>query len=86
MKFVCCILAVHSVWSLAVAQTTASLRGQVTDETAAVIPGAKVVLIGPSGRTRTTAANAEGLYSFSGLPAGDYTVQASAPDLVSRPI
>ena len=33
---------------------------------------------------RTTAAAGDGSYSFAGLPVGDYTVQASAPNLVLR--
>ena len=61
---------------------TASLRGQVTDETGAVVPGAKVELKRTSGPVRTTTANGEGSYSLSGMPAGDYTVQAPAPALV----
>ncbi len=60
---------------------TASLRGQVTDETGAIIPGAKVELSGPSGPVRTTRSNGDGSYSFSGVPPGDYTVEASAPDM-----
>jgi len=60
---------------------TAAIRGQVTDESGAVIPSAKVTLTGPSGSTRSTASSADGAYSFTRLAAGDYTVQASAPDL-----
>ena len=59
---------------------TATLRGQVADESGAVIPGARVVLNGPAGTKRTTADNT-GSYTFAGLTPGDYTVQASAPEL-----
>ena len=38
------------------AQGTASLRGQVIDDTGAVISGAHVVLIGSDGKKRTTTA------------------------------
>ena len=60
---------------------TATLRGQVNDETGAIIPGAKVSLTGPSGLRRTATADNSGSYSFAGLPAGDYSVLASAPEL-----
>jgi hypothetical protein len=60
---------------------TASLRGQITDESGAVIPAAKVTLNGPSKLVRITAAAVDGSYSFVGLAPGDYTVLASAPEL-----
>ena len=50
------------------------------DESGAVVPGAKVTLSGASGSVTGTAAN-DGSYSFTGLPPGDYTVVASAPEL-----
>jgi Carboxypeptidase regulatory-like domain len=61
---------------------TATLRGQITDETGAVIPGAKVTVTGPSGLVKTTTAGTDGSYSFTGLPLGNYAVQASAPELI----
>ncbi len=60
---------------------SASLRGRVTDESGAVVPSATVLLNGPSGSTRATTASGAGVYSFTGLPPGDYTVTASAPNL-----
>ena len=60
---------------------TATLRGQVTDESSAVIPGAKVTLTGPAGLVKTTAADNNGGYSFAALAPGNYTVQAAAPQL-----
>src|SRR5437764_15058987 len=68
------------VSSSALAQTSA-LRGVVSDQNGAVIAGAKVVVNGPSGLVRTTNSDKTGSYSFAGLPAGDYEVQASAPNL-----
>lgn len=59
----------------------ATLRGVVTDESGAVVPGATVTLSGPSASTKRTRSNNEGAYSFTGLPPGDYTVQAAAPSL-----
>ncbi len=60
---------------------TAALRGQVTDESGALVPGAKVILSGPAGATRTALTDGTGSYSFAGLPPETYSVQASAPQL-----
>lgn len=60
---------------------TAILRGSATDETGAVVPGAKVTVTGPSGLVKTATTGADGSYSVVGLPPGNYTVQATAPDL-----
>ena len=68
------------VSSSALAQT-GSLRGQVTDQNGGNVPGAKVTVNGPSGLVKTTNTDKGGSYSFAGLPAGDYEVQASAPNL-----
>ena len=60
---------------------TATLRGVITDETGAVVPSATVTVIGTSGTKSVTTGN-DGAYLITGLPGGDYTVEASAPDLV----
>src|SRR5205823_1693088 len=60
---------------------TATLRGQVTDESGGIVPGAKVVIAGPAGIARTITAGPDGWYSFADLPTGVYTVTSSAPDL-----
>ena len=60
---------------------TAILRGQVADESGALIPEASVTLSGSSGPVRTTVADKTGSYTFSGLPPGSYLVEASAPQL-----
>lgn len=61
---------------------SAAIRGVVTDESGAVIPGATIVLNGRSGPGQTSKTGADGSYSFANLPAGEYTIQASAPQLV----
>jgi Carboxypeptidase regulatory-like domain len=58
------------------------LRGVVTDESEAVVPNATVTLSGPGGAARTAITGGGGAYVFAGLTTGDYTVQASAPQLV----
>src|SRR5260370_7844331 len=71
-----CILA-----SVAFAQApTASLRGQVTDSSQAVIPKAAVALHSrDTGLQRSTATNSFGEFNISALPPGRYEVAASAP-------
>jgi len=60
------------------------LQGRVTDQSGAIIPGAMVTLRGPAGRNFSAASRADGTYSIGGLPAGRYTIQATAPDLALR--
>src|SRR5215471_11628808 len=63
------------VWS----QTT-TLRGVVTDPSGAVVPNATVTVKG-AGLERTTTAAEDGGYVIPALPAGEYTVDATAPQL-----
>src|SRR5947209_3507310 len=65
---------------------TASLRGQVVDQSGAVIPKSTVTLTAASGVVKTTAAAENGSYSFQALPPGQYTVQAAAPKLEQEPV
>jgi len=71
------LLAALPLWSQA-----AQLRGQVTDPTGAVIPGATVSLSRAGGRTVTSTASSEGTYSFTALETGEYRLQASAPNMM----
>jgi len=81
-----CTLVLVLLFSQVLLAQTATLRGQVTDESGAVIPGAKVTLSGPSGAVKSTVADNNGSYTFAAVPPGDYTVQASAPELaLARP-
>ena len=53
-----------------------SLRGQVTDQSGAVVPGIPVTLIAPGGDVRETKTeDVEGRYVFRDLPAGTYTLR-----------
>src|SRR6202521_216693 len=53
-----------------------SLRGQVTDQSGAVVPGIPVGLIGPGGAVReATTEGSEGRYVFRDLPSGTYTLR-----------
>ncbi|HKE21592.1 MAG TPA: carboxypeptidase regulatory-like domain-containing protein [Bryobacteraceae bacterium] len=75
------LILVAVLFSSSVLAQTAVLRGQVADESGAVIPGAKVTLTGSGVAARTVDADGTGSYSFAGLPPGTYSVQASAPQL-----
>ncbi len=53
-----------------------SLRGQVTDQSGAVVPNIPVTLIGPGEAAReATTDQSEGRYVFRDLPAGTYTLR-----------
>jgi len=80
VSHICLSLAVLALSSSLFAQT-AALHGVVTDPSGAVVPGATVMLAGPSGSTQATTSAGDGSYWFSGLEVGDYVIQASAPDL-----
>ncbi len=60
---------------------TSTLRGRVTDESGAVIPGANVILTGAANQVKSTVSDNSGLYTFTGLAPGSYVVTASAPQL-----
>ena len=64
---------------VAAQQTRGTLRGSITDELGAVIVGANVTLIDANGAQKKTTTNGEGVYTFAGLAAGKYTLQAIAP-------
>src|SRR5689334_17746286 len=74
------ILAVSIVAAPVFAQN-GTLRGQVTDESGAVVPGVRITLTGPGGLSKRTASGNDGSYSFSSLAPGAYNIQASAPGL-----
>lgn len=79
----------------AVAQTfRGGIAGTVQDSTGAVVPHAKISLIGQdTGLTRETSSTSEGVYSFQDLPLGKYTITITAPgfstakitDVTTRP-
>ena len=61
---------------------TLSLRGTVTDQSGALVPGASVVL-SRGGKAQSVKSDGNGNYQFGSLPSGDYTIQASAAALSS---
>src|SRR5438876_2919607 len=85
MKLVLGIIVSLFFSSVLFAQT-ATLRGTVTDDSGAIVPGAKITLTANSGTVNTAVADSNGSYSFMGIAPGDYVAQASAPDLATGPI
>lgn len=71
------LLLVVMLFSVAAfAQTTASIKGTVTDQTGAAVVGAKVTVKDAAlGIERTTQTNAEGDYEVPALPPGSYSVE-----------
>lgn len=61
-----------------------TISGSILDVSGKPIPGAGVSIKNEaSGSPRTVVADPEGKFSVSGLPAGTYTLEASAPSFAS---
>src|SRR6266478_3126635 len=73
-------------FSSALFAQTGTLRGIVTDESGAIVPGAKITLTASAGTATTALAGDDGSYSFTGIVSGDYVAEASAPDLATAPL
>lgn len=66
----------------ALAQTTGSIQGRVTDPSGAPTPGAVVETTSPSLQgVRTASTDKDGAFRFAGLPPGVYRVRAALADL-----
>jgi len=63
-----------SVSALSAQTAPGALRGQVTDSTGAVIPGASVIMTPAAGSPIVVQSDAQGLYEFKTLAAGKYTL------------
>ncbi len=72
--------------SVGVFAQTATLSGQVADESGAVVPGAKVTITGPANVVKIATSDNNGMYSLTALAAGNYSVTAAAPDLAMQPV
>src|ERR1700691_3237127 len=63
---------------LAQSQPPGTLRGQVTDPSGAVVPGATVAVLTSGGPTHSATTSKTGSYEIGNLPPGKYTVSANA--------
>lgn len=54
-----------------------TLQGTVADPSGAMVPQASVIALGDAGNREVTYSNDSGEWSFSNLPGGTYTLQAS---------
>lgn len=71
----------------ALAQFRASLRGTVTDQTGAIIPGATVTLVDKdTNQTRSSVSDAGGIFNFNALPADHYSLSAESPGFKKKDI
>jgi hypothetical protein len=86
LRFVFSVLCVFLISPLSAFAQTATLRGQVFDQTGAVVPRARITLTDSHDKTTTGISSNEGSFSFSDLAPGKYKVQASAPDLAQEPV
>ena len=59
---------------------TASVTGNVTDPTGALIANATVTVTNSAGFKQTATSNAQGAYTLTGLPPGTYDLSVSAPN------
>ena len=78
LVFLCTIVALGAVpWTASAQQTTGSIRGVITDESGAVLPGVTVTLKGSAvPGSPTTVSNETGVYRFPNLPPGNYEISA----------
>jgi hypothetical protein len=68
----------------ALAQANSELSGIVTDQTGAVVAGAKIILTDPAtGISKTTKSGSTGLYDFSGLNPANYDLKVTANGFAS---
>ena len=59
-----------------VSTTTGAINGKISDASGAVMPGVTVTISSPSMQgTRTDTTGADGMYRFSAIPPGEYTVR-----------
>jgi type 1 fimbria pilin len=74
------LLALTAATSVHAQVTTGTVRGEVTDQTGAVVPGAIVTITDPKTKTSQTAQSGSGgEYQFNNLPVGTYVVTVQPP-------
>lgn len=84
LKFIQIILGLALLTTIALAQSTTTLRGEVVDEVGAVVPGAKVALVAADGKRREVITNAKGEFTIANVPVGVYDLLAEFPGFQSQ--
>jgi hypothetical protein len=73
-------LAFISAISVQAQVTTGTVRGEVTDQAGAVVPGATITITDPKTKTSQTAETGNtGEYQFNNLPVGTYVITVQPP-------
>jgi hypothetical protein len=68
--------SVAGAFGQTVSTTTGAINGKITDTSGAVMPGVTVSVTSPSMQgTRSDVTGSDGIYRFSAIPPGDYTVR-----------
>src|SRR6185295_14088803 len=71
------LLCLFDAAAMAFGQDRGTISGSITDNSGAIVPGAKITLQNPAtGFTQTVVSTSEGTYSFLYLASGKYTVAA----------
>jgi hypothetical protein len=68
-----------------IAGDQSAVTGTVTDQTQAVVPDAKALLTSATGEKRETQVNGKGVYSFTELRPGIYSLTITAPHFAPMP-
>src|SRR5215510_13090968 len=77
--FVCCLLVLMCNTAFGQATASSGVQGTIIDKSQAAITGAEVMVTNKAtGAARTTKTNELGAYRFDLLPAGIYTIRATA--------
>ena len=77
LAFACLLVLAGSFAALSAQESAGSVRATVVDQTGKGIQGAAIAIRGRD-RDNPVVVNAEGQFTISGLPAGTYSLQASA--------
>ena len=75
LLFVLGLFLSQQVWGQA---AVGAVSGQVTDPSGALVPGASIRLAGEDGKAFAAQSGASGTYEVKGVPAGTYTLTATA--------
>ena len=74
-----CLLVLSAGMSRLHAQSsTGTIQGTVVDQSGHALEGATIAVISESGDSHKVLSGAEGKFTFTGIPAGSYTVQICA--------